>query len=49
MCLVIFGEGDLKDFFDIDKISILSEIDSGVVCNSWLSSYIGIFSIVNIY
>ncbi|XP_062621422.1 E3 ubiquitin-protein ligase TRIM9-like isoform X2 [Saccostrea cucullata] len=43
------GEGDLKDFPDIDKISILSETDSGVVCNSRPSSYIGTPSIANIY
>ncbi|XP_056020543.1 E3 ubiquitin-protein ligase TRIM9-like [Ostrea edulis] len=43
------GDGDLKDFPDIDKISILSETDSGVVCNSRPSSYIGTPSIANIY
>lgn len=49
VCLSTPGEGDLKDFPDIDKISILSETDSGVVCNSRPSSYIGTPSIANIY
>ena len=43
------GDPDLKDFPDVDKISILSETDSGVVCNSRPSSYIGTPSIANIY
>nr|XP_011442473.2 E3 ubiquitin-protein ligase TRIM9 isoform X4 [Crassostrea gigas] len=49
VCSSTPGEGDLKDFPDIDKISILSETDSGVVCNSRPSSYIGTPSIANIY
>ncbi|KAK3094014.1 hypothetical protein FSP39_022937 [Pinctada imbricata] len=35
----------LRDFPDVDKISILSETDSGVVCNSRPSSYVGTPSI----
>ena len=42
-------ENELRDFPDVDKISIISETDSGIVCNSRPSSYIGTPSIGNIY
>lgn len=37
------------DYPEIDKLSILSETDSGVVCNSRPNSYVGTPSIGNIY
>lgn len=39
----------LLDFPDIDKLSIVSETDSGVVCNSRPSSYVGTPSVANIF
>lgn len=37
------------DYPDIDKLSIVSETDSGVVCNSRPSSYVGTPCVGNIY
>jgi hypothetical protein len=39
----------LLDFPDMDKLSIVSETDSGVVCNSRPSSYVGTPSVANIF
>ena len=39
----------LLDFPDIDKLSIVSETDSGVICNSRPSSYVGTSSVANIF
>lgn len=43
------GDQDSRDFQDIDKVSLLSETDSGVVCNSRPNSYVGTASINNIF
>ncbi|XP_067681713.1 E3 ubiquitin-protein ligase TRIM9-like [Haliotis asinina] len=40
---------DTVDFPEIDKVSIVSETDSGVVCNSRPSSYVGTPSLANIF
>ncbi|KAK6999213.1 E3 ubiquitin-protein ligase TRIM9-like isoform X2 [Biomphalaria glabrata] len=46
---VISDHTSLLDFPDIDKLSIVSETDSGVVCNSRPSSYVGTPSVANIF
>lgn len=46
---VISDHISLLDFPDIDKLSIVSETDSGVVCNSRPSSYVGTPSVANIF
>jgi len=46
----VIGDTDTsKDFTDIDKVSLVSETDSGVVCNSRPNSYVGTTSISNIF
>lgn len=47
---VINEQSDIiKDFPDIDKVSVVSETDSGVVCNSRPNSYVGTPSIGNLF
>lgn len=46
---VISDRTSLLDFPDMDKLSIVSETDSGVVCNSRPSSYVGTASVANIF
>ncbi|KAL3873599.1 hypothetical protein ACJMK2_036695 [Sinanodonta woodiana] len=43
------GSSDSSDCPEIDKLSIVSETDSGVVCNSRPNSYVGTPSITNIF
>ncbi|XP_033734829.1 E3 ubiquitin-protein ligase TRIM9-like isoform X1 [Pecten maximus] len=45
----VIADSETKDFPDIDKVSLVSETDSGVVCNSRPNSYVGTASISNIF